>query len=1295
MSSSSGSVYDLEEFTEELVFQEEVELIDNTKTIIDDDMLESEISYLLVSYHPNRKEYSHVRALKQRSINYIDMMKRRRNEHDLDPANLVPVVSMHKKLFPDRKEKEHLEMLYEYDRIEEQHMSTFLVHLGNLLNSDHIGSRQHNNHMYALLCPFKPDATIEPYHLKKSKDSIYLWQDQEHYETARFLGEQQKRDPGEKMGYVEYEGDPISVVGFINKVYDGVPNLKTINRFNYNEYVEHLKSLKTGSRVEVYPHAGDSVTGTVQDNNNGILEVKAGGVTYMIDTGANVCDHPTFMYGESWSGYKYYKSKLVVDEILFIAAPHHVRMMKLTPEEHVHAVQTHALNSSYQNWDQVRKLIPGIDDSTVAPKRLTQLFKAAGKLCVAKKSKVISKKKKSAKTNISSYLQQVKLPEHVTDTDLMRLYSLFQDSYNYILYNIPRARGDVKQAQAVSTSIKPGKTVSLVKPPTGTLFTSYEEMSRSPPKTKDAKAHIDIGRFYQPLVATKELEWKTQGNLIPKENQVLHHHDKEYNGMRQKPRPQFVDRGFFTDHELDTDPALCIKYHQENVKRLLDNAKRLDQIIAGDNLIIKTRGDYRPPNERQLEFVNHVDYNGYHGDEEYIDFEQLQNNDEGYGKRFHDVVEEEEEMGEIEQGESDADSLLVKIGNLLKLKIAKKEYDFLKKTLDLYVPIKPYQEEEQQLMQNPPDRIQRLMQTSKLNKEAFADFKRKEIHKSVMERFYVDQSLYIFSLLVILVQIKLPEPIIDINLQACKDKRSLDGFPLTDKRTGGITEYVAALMQFLAKKKVQLGGHEVFAKYNKPLATVQAELQECITRIITDKDVLRMKLVLAKAAVQELRDQERREVKESTWLLYNEGPQFKPFIKPINTVHNRTKEVKYIVSIIEKIKSEPPLKLGAERVPMYANACCMQQIGDDIKLYSPMKKQKSPVKNSYPISNIRRRVAVVAAKKSVEKQLKFSNAQMLKLPVASPAQNSTQMLITLFSNSPIVYNKAAVPSLFELEQSNWANMSKWVESKVGELQFALQQKRVNINCFTTIITNLLFNPTEARIKMAERFLLSDFFGTLSKIANNWKAYDLTDNRGLDAEKIQEAFAKDPSYAMLKEIDTDGFSYANMSLLLAEAGKLARFEKIEAPFNRAVLITYIMALVLEWIIYLVHKDDLKYNPGTEALVTVIQQSKQSVVALKETVKMIEILCMLYNNKQFYNFTSYETIRDTYEYQRESKKRSIMTKLEKLPREERMMLKQLQKLGLKDWDKDLTDVAEGGEAPAVDHTLKDDDYDDDDN
>ena len=42
----------------------------------------------------------------------------------------------------------------------------------------------------------------------------------------------------------------------------------------------------------------------------------------------------------------------------------------------------------------------------------------------------------------------------------------------------------------------------------------------------------------------------------------------------------------------------------------------------------------------------------------------------------------------------------------------------------------------------------------------------------------------------------------------------------------------------------------------------------------------------------------------------------------------------------------------------------------------------------------------------------------------------------------------------------------------------------------------------------------------------------------------------------------------------------------------------------------------------------------------------------------------------------------------------MLKQLQKLGLKDWDKDLTDVAEGGEAPAVDHTLKDDDYDDDD-
>lgn len=1330
---SSSSENEFESISDEQIkYVDDITVQDNTKTIINESKLGEYISSLLRSYYPNQKLYANPRLLANKLATFTVLLRPPSQEKNEFPRTIMPVVSIAKKLFLDVKSSENNKYLYEHEKIspEEQEankltINNFVKNLDELFKNAESSNLDRSTRLYKLFKPFK-DEPSDNYRIQNSIDGYYLWDNQERHEHIRLMGKQQFTLPESTVSTVEYQGDAVNLIGFYN--YTSDPHFSMNNCFKLESYLMELTSLKPGDKIEIYPHTAPKLNGKIIENLDNLLEIETKKGTFRVDLKENICMHDAFYYNKKSSLYRFYKARLLVDEIFFELpnAQDHLPLVSLTPHEQIYGLYTLVLDqenaSMMRDFDQLKQLVPDLEESTTPCELLNMMFEEAEELMQEGKSTPKKKTTRKRKVPFDAFSSQI--PPHPyasVDTPLMRLKSIFDSSYTFLLHNLSYI---ADQAMPIHAKLEAPKNLKQFEAeqsqPTGKIFTSYQELFQNPPLKKSDTAYIDTGRFYRKLAVAKAddtLLWYGT-ELIAKEMPVKHALETDYIKFRNAHAKQIFCQTFYAPRELDTSPARTVALLQESVKRYNSIKSELQQIIKVDQELFARANANKKHHDlgrREMVYIEKNAVSIFEGEE---DADELYNNDEGYGKQFHAVaLPDEDEDADLYNYKDAKESLVKSVCMMLDFRITKQDYEFLQANLAAHFKLEKFKKD------NKPYQ-QRLAQIEGGKRDARAlqqaAEKRAVLETKLLRGFYIEQMPWLFALLVIFTQVKMPRRVLHQS-HLCSDKISLNGFPMQMEQTlGGITAYFACLAKAVAKAELTIDGLKLpadriyFTKAQLP--SIQSLLQKNIIEILDGNEMLVERLKVANNAVTQLAKQYDKE-RDTVWSRYNEGPQFKPHTKKINQLAEQTKEVQYITKLVEQVNDAKLLMFDMNQFPYYRNACCRQQVSDNIAMVEPFKgKAKRHPRVEYLSQAKKKQVAT----ESVEQQPLAMIAPIIKKEDRDEEIPITEQLLKAINRSPLVYDKNE--TIFDEKRGVWFNLTEWVQKRLTQVQEALKQKEVNMPGLTSLFTSIL-SPNPSLINHDDvtaflvRFVANDFLGLLSRVGNRYKFDDEMAKRkaGIDKLNYKETLATDTTINILNYLEGCSIDLDQVAKVAKEAGALySQFplSHIDNRYKVCLLSAYVMILTIEWLLVVCCTGAFTYNGSSKgALTTIVQRANKPAVI--EFTKILSDLLQRFEKKSERTFATYIKVRDEFELAREKKKKAEMAMYESMNQENRKLSQGLAKKGLikvdeayaifnngegietnKDENHDTWSNDDANIIPIVDDSIVDEDFDGDD-
>ena len=373
-----------------------------------------------------------------------------------------------------------------------------------------------------------------------------------------------------------------------------------------------------------------------------------------------------------------------------------------------------------------------------------------------------------------------------------------------------------------------------------------------------------------------------------------------------------------------------------------------------------------------------------------------------------------------------------------------------------------------------------------------------EKYKGLMDNNDKNIIILIFSLLIIFVQLQLPEICIDMNKSMCRENIGILGYPINEKKTQTLIGYMACVIK--QNGKMEISGFEKYKTLKQE--SIGALLQKNIESLLKEKPVFRQQLDIAKQRLLESNIKNVKSSKNEYW------QSFRPSAESGDTKMIKNKSTKMITGINDNIKNRRVFKLDhSSGKPRFMNSCCIRDI--DSGIYDDIIEKDSDVKNLYEIlhstnnfdkNKLKLPVHVVKKErlgKKIKPIIEFQNSSEFNkylietFPKNKSFKKTNEELLDFFTSKNVFFSKdesllSISGSNFEKED-NWDSFTKIVQTIFSEIKNNIPNSIEDLN----IVENSFIKYNSVKDISAYRnilyyFLTSQFKTYIGRIKNSYK-----------------------------------------------------------------------------------------------------------------------------------------------------------------------------------------------------------------
>ena len=814
---SADSIKDDDDYGEYEDYEEIIQVIDGDAIILNDTQeIARDISNMLL---PSYREKSDMRSFDIKVEDYITMLNEMMDEnvmhideaadHVFNNAIIKPIVHLQKFISPpDQDEKDVLIMEYDGE-------SAIIVDLGTLLNNrakltktakaNHV----YNADMYKCVAPFYQD-TNHKVVVANDKDALFQKTNGD-FEEVRLLGYNEIQE--------SFKGDQVKVTGLVSTLSD-VKDVTDV--IDLDEYVAMLQNMAKGDRVRIVPHTynvSSQITDIKHVVNDRIHLVNGFAYNITKPFGHGYLLFPEryktpFSLCDIWNGAKYANVKNV--NIIDIAQPN--------PAAYAFTLDNSGVLAKFLDVDDMYYEFPMIANASGIAKNVKSMITKNVKSYVNANIKKIKRTKAKQPKRKKQRVTFNELTRHL----LQNHKDQFTSTQKINIQTIIKELNENKNAKVSHVKFPPDNAI---------VYNSFDAACAQVPNKDDQIAYVRW-KSHHVLITSANGQWHVD---IAKQSKL--HGDLKFDPLTLK----YINT-------VENDAVV----KQLSVRQQIQNLKDIE-------VAKKTKFAKKESPNKEFTFVHipkplkhsQVHQRHFQGDESYIDFGDMFENNDGINHHaMMDVVIEEEDDESIRDQIKNALSIGTFVRYTIKLMDAhlnEREIDFIIQHLEVEFDISIHNARINEKMTEFIKRAEEFVKShtakGKPSKEALAQLKKmkltkaKEAEEELLKLTKNDSKgivLHFFALFIIIAQLHFPNPIVNISMPGNQGRFNIfTGYPLNDKTQNTFIDYIAKMI-------VEFGTTGANARYSfarkKTKQDIAGLLEITIKEILASKELLRFQL---------------------------------------------------------------------------------------------------------------------------------------------------------------------------------------------------------------------------------------------------------------------------------------------------------------------------------------------------------------------------------------------------------------------------------------------------------------------
>jgi hypothetical protein len=732
---------------------------------------------------------------------------------------------------------------------------------------------------------------------------------------------------------------------------------------------------------------------------------------------------------------------------------------------------------------------------------------------------------------------------------------------------------------------------------------------------------------------------------------------------------------------------VSLKNELTSVITLLEQYEKIEEIIDNDIEYFKrytqiVPSEHKP--QRNFEYVEHVDYEDYNGDEVAV-------GDVEYMIEFNEqntfVVAPSFTYSTDKKTVVENQDVLNMFLSFLQLDLEDNEKSYILNGINSKYPRK-----------NIITKLQMYKEKfmSEVNKEAYKSSEKymkmfdnivkqklEKIENELLKKQYFNIFRSIISMIIIFIFIRYPNYVMKRVHPSCVKFLSYVGYPITDNQKDAQKSLVAYMTCILVNvsvpEDIRFG---LF--YEKDSNEIQQVLKNTIDELLEENYELRTQLQLTKSIIESSKEHQTNASSKE----YNNLTSFKPNFKFGNLERMNKKDkvvVKFIKTIQDLVSSSKIGKQNGLNVPNLANACCNEKLIKEVDFFNFFENQQEFKNVNKTVSAMKH---IVFKDENLHPPYKheevtdlFSKYSINHTNVVSMAmeiKDETELTfgehVTEFVNSNEVYHS----NMLLNELSKHFNNNDWwndifyptfleeiqlFESSINRVSNTINKDDFDYIKDVIINVNSSYEPSTVRHAL-HMFLSSKTRVILGKILNKQKL----------TEKMltEEAIKANPIYGIIASI-TNNKNYDNVIPKLRNTVKL--LDNVSKLYMRTTdddmivknisVLSFITFTFFNMLLLNSLNDDSKENiKDITQLTSPVEKDNIKITCDIVGLLMSSLKAQLHNT-----IINNDLLKMSVEALREKRKQELINSY-KVDEEERELQKQLKKLGLQNWADILT-------------------------
>ncbi len=524
----------------------------------------------------------------------------------------------------------------------------------------------------------------------------------------------------------------------------------------------------------------------------------------------------------------------------------------------------------------------------------------------------------------------------------------------------------------------------------------------------------------------------------------------------------------------------------EFIKDIIENEENINQddIEECNRVYIEPR-----PNDIRMDLSKNE--SKYMGDLEFNEDMYDDSDNIMFASRLYQDGNDDDEVIEIDEDITSIAYLVKNILNLLGIKFNNQKVKFIvniAKELDVDV------NKTKELL---------LKKIKNKNKQSFAEV---DVYIEAKKQTIQTSIIYsIFALIIIMIQVELPNVSIQLSNALCKSNVGLMGFPLhTHKKNdnNSIVSFMTCNIEGLAKNKVH--GFDTFIK--KPKEEISTELVNCIEQILKNYPNFTIHLDKTRNKLKQidgLNTKERKSVKNRYW------NSFRPIDYFSKDTNKTNKASNFLTNVNQSLIGKQVMVRDINGKPTFTNYCCVRKLNDNLyddiidestaNILSSIKRKRKNETISFPLKYVKKPKENIVIKMDNPINRKNTNIE-LKIGVGVEENK-----LKVFLNSNRYWNDKLKINMTDNDYDNILTVSKGYFEKILDIIKPLKFNIIENNFMTTgsqtdihVVRNILFKFMN--------YKLGTFIG---RVVNDYKIDDASINKAhfksstrSDIEKIK-------------------------------------------------------------------------------------------------------------------------------------------------------------------------------------------------